>query len=109
MKVIKLYSWLEIYAWHGTAYVLLTDLQRTSQNIGVGYNAPECTNPSTYTLKSDVYSLGVVMLELLTGRMPLDRYCCIPYLCFFCKAKEYETNYIVQSNEVLNCLWLMHA
>uniref|UniRef100_A0A2N9J063 Protein kinase domain-containing protein n=1 Tax=Fagus sylvatica TaxID=28930 RepID=A0A2N9J063_FAGSY len=46
--------------------------QRTSQNLGVGYNAPECTKPSAYTLKSDVYSFGVVMLELLTGRMPLD-------------------------------------
>lgn len=49
-------------------------LQRTSQNLGVGYNAPECTKPSAYTMKSDVYSFGVVMLELLTGRMPLDRY-----------------------------------
>ncbi|XWS16588.1 hypothetical protein CRYUN_Cryun34aG0101600 [Craigia yunnanensis] len=46
--------------------------QRTSQNLGMGYNAPECTRPSAYTLKSDVYSFGVVMLELLTGRMPLD-------------------------------------
>ncbi|KAM7262297.1 hypothetical protein ACFE04_021374 [Oxalis oulophora] len=45
---------------------------RTSQNLGVGYNAPECTKPSAYTLKSDVYSFGVVMLELLTGRMPYD-------------------------------------
>lgn len=48
--------------------------QRTSQNLGAGYNAPECTKPSAYSLKSDVYSFGVVMLELLTGRMPLDRY-----------------------------------
>ncbi|XP_042478198.1 protein STRUBBELIG-RECEPTOR FAMILY 5 isoform X2 [Macadamia integrifolia] len=46
--------------------------QRTSINLGVGYNAPECTKPSAYTLKSDVYSFGVVMLELLTGRMPYD-------------------------------------
>ncbi|OVA19310.1 Protein kinase domain [Macleaya cordata] len=46
--------------------------QRTSQNLGVGYNAPECTKPSAYTMKSDVYSFGVVMLELLTGRMPFD-------------------------------------
>ncbi|KAF2543928.1 hypothetical protein F2Q68_00032823 [Brassica cretica] len=42
------------------------------QNLGVGYNAPECADPSAYTLKSDVYSFGVVMLELLTGRMPYD-------------------------------------
>ncbi|KAF3432314.1 hypothetical protein FNV43_RR27054 [Rhamnella rubrinervis] len=46
--------------------------QRTSQNLGVGYNAPECTKPSAYSMKSDVYSFGVVMLELLTGRMPFD-------------------------------------
>lgn len=46
--------------------------QRTSQNLGTGYNAPECTKPSAYTMKSDVYSFGVVMLELLTGRMPFD-------------------------------------
>ncbi|KAK7254993.1 hypothetical protein RIF29_28392 [Crotalaria pallida] len=45
---------------------------RTSQNLGAGYNAPECTSPSAYSPKSDVYSFGVVMLELLTGRMPLD-------------------------------------
>ena len=53
-------------------YGLASFHQRTSQNLGVGYNAPECTKPSAYTLKSDVYSFGVVMLELLTGRMPLD-------------------------------------
>ncbi|PIA43963.1 hypothetical protein AQUCO_01800193v1 [Aquilegia coerulea] len=46
--------------------------ERTSQNLGVGYNAPECTKPSAYSLKSDVYSFGVVMLELLTGRKPFD-------------------------------------
>lgn len=46
--------------------------QRTSQNLGEGYNAPEAKNPSAYTPKSDVYSFGVVMLELLTGRVPFD-------------------------------------
>ncbi|KAL2479259.1 Protein STRUBBELIG-RECEPTOR FAMILY 5 [Forsythia ovata] len=43
-----------------------------NQNLGTGYNAPECTKPSAYTVKSDVYSFGVVMLELLTGRLPFD-------------------------------------
>ncbi|KAF0905787.1 hypothetical protein E2562_008840 [Oryza meyeriana var. granulata] len=44
----------------------------TNENLGPGYNAPECTRPSAYMLKSDVYSFGVVMLELLTGRKPYD-------------------------------------
>ncbi|XP_057514879.1 protein STRUBBELIG-RECEPTOR FAMILY 5 [Actinidia eriantha] len=51
---------------------LATFHQRTSQNLGSGYNAPECTKPFAFTFKSDVYSFGVVMLELLTGRMPFD-------------------------------------
>ncbi|ESQ48718.1 hypothetical protein EUTSA_v10020193mg [Eutrema salsugineum] len=57
---------------HLSDYGLANFHHRTSQNLGVGYNAPECTDPLAYTLKSDVYSFGVVMLELLTGRMPYD-------------------------------------
>ncbi|CDY24218.1 BnaC01g37980D [Brassica napus] len=59
---------------HLSDYGLANFHHRTSQNLGVGYNAPECADPSAYTLKSDVYSFGVVMLELLTGRMPYDRF-----------------------------------
>ncbi|CAI0409955.1 unnamed protein product [Linum tenue] len=57
---------------HLCDYGLGTFHTRTSQNLGVGYNAPECTTPSAYSMKSDIYSFGVVMLELLTGRMPFD-------------------------------------
>ncbi|XP_027933004.1 protein STRUBBELIG-RECEPTOR FAMILY 6-like [Vigna unguiculata] len=38
--------------------------QRTSQNLGTGYNAPECTKPSAFTQKSDVYTaLGWVLTK----------------------------------------------
>ncbi|XP_073140585.1 inactive leucine-rich repeat receptor-like protein kinase CORYNE isoform X2 [Henckelia pumila] len=37
-----------------------------------GYNAPECIQNCRYTDKSDVFSFGVILGALLTGRDPLD-------------------------------------
>nr|XP_043635705.1 protein STRUBBELIG-RECEPTOR FAMILY 7-like isoform X2 [Erigeron canadensis] len=37
-----------------------------------GYSAPEVSMSGNYTIKSDIFSFGVTMLELLTGRKPFD-------------------------------------
>ncbi|KAM6550523.1 hypothetical protein CsatB_000331 [Cannabis sativa] len=36
----------------------------------LGYNAPELTKTKKANIKTDVYSLGVIILELLTGKSP---------------------------------------
>lgn len=54
---------------------LFSYIQVSTEVVGsFGYSAPEFAMSGIYTVKSDVYSFGVAMLELLTGRKPLDRY-----------------------------------
>lgn len=61
----------------GTARLLETGdpeyapLTRPGEQIGVpAYSSPEQLNGEPVTERSDVYSLGVVGFELLTGRLP---------------------------------------
>lgn len=42
----------------------------SSPNRVAGYRAPEVTDPRKVSQKADVYSFGVLLLELLTGKAP---------------------------------------
>ncbi|XP_073118430.1 putative receptor-like protein kinase At5g39000 isoform X2 [Henckelia pumila] len=51
----------------------ITVHQYSNRVLGIfGYHAPEYAMAGQITRKSDVFSFGVVLLELLTGRMPVD-------------------------------------
>ncbi|XP_057840412.2 G-type lectin S-receptor-like serine/threonine-protein kinase SD2-5 isoform X2 [Cryptomeria japonica] len=48
-----------------------------------GYLAPEWLRHSIATKKCDVYSFGMVLLELVSGRRNFDPYASDPRLCYF--------------------------
>ncbi|KAJ1277535.1 hypothetical protein BS78_04G012100 [Paspalum vaginatum] len=53
--------------------LLPTDTHVTTDLVGtLGYIPPEYGHSSVATYRGDVYSLGVVLLELVTGRRPVD-------------------------------------
>ncbi len=59
----------------------LSDLTRTGTSLGSPeYMAPELFSSNTYDPRTDIYALGVIVFELLTGRLPFDGDS-LPVLC----------------------------
>ncbi|KAJ6854180.1 putative receptor-like protein kinase [Iris pallida] len=59
----------------GIAKLMLIDNNSTTptNNIGtVGYMAPEYGSTGGVTIRGDVYSFGILLLELVTGKKPVD-------------------------------------
>ena len=51
----------------------LSDLTKTGTSIGTPeYMAPELFATNTYDPRTDIYALGVILFELLTGRLPFQ-------------------------------------
>ncbi|MGD1912944.1 MAG: serine/threonine protein kinase [Rivularia sp. (in: cyanobacteria)] len=56
----------------GIAKLLLSDTQQTNYYLGtLAYSSPEQMEGKELDSRSDIYSLGVMMFEILTGTMPL--------------------------------------
>lgn len=43
-------------------------------NVSILYTAPEVLRSGYYSIQSDIYSTGVLLFELLTGKNPFDKY-----------------------------------
>ncbi|KAJ6854276.1 putative LRR receptor-like serine/threonine-protein kinase [Iris pallida] len=57
----------------GIAKLMLIDNKSTTNNIDtVGYMAPEYGSTGGVTIRGDVYSFGILVLELVTGKKPVD-------------------------------------
>ena len=50
------------------------DEEADKVNVSILYTAPEVLRSGHYSIQSDIYSTGVLLFELLTGKNPFDKY-----------------------------------
>lgn len=57
---------------YGLSKLMTASMNAVATGGAPGYRAPELTSVKDVTMKADVYSLGVIILELLTGKSPSE-------------------------------------
>ena len=69
LEQLPLYKWRAKLTDYGSVNVVR---QLRTENIGsLAYAAPEASNPRLQSPKMDIYSFGALILEMLTGRLPI--------------------------------------
>src|SRR5262249_42861716 len=58
------------------------------------YMSPEQVNGEEYTSRSDIYQLGLILFQCLTGRLPFDK-------CLWASASYRKRGDLLPTNEVL--------
>ncbi|KAF2323403.1 hypothetical protein GH714_035316 [Hevea brasiliensis] len=73
-RILRMARRLQVADFGLAKYSLDTDTHVSTRVMGTfGYMAPEYASSGKLTEKSDVFSFGVVLLELITGHRPVDK------------------------------------
>lgn len=82
----------------GIAKLLMTDVEQTQSFLGtLAYCSPEQMEGNELDCRSDIYSLGIIMYEMLTGELPIQ-----PVVSSY--GKWYEAHHNLQPNSMSSAL-----